>query len=59
MDKKIWTADELMALSPAERHELSETSTIRDLDDAPQHLVENARRFVEARIAAEEASQAS
>lgn len=59
MDNKIWTAAELEAMSPAERRELSDASIVRDLDDAPQHLVENARRFVEARIAAEETTQAS
>ena len=59
MDKKIWTAAELETMTPAQRHEISEASIIRDLDDAPQHLVESARRFVEARIAAEETTQAS
>lgn len=59
MDEKIWTADELMAMSAAERNEISKASIIRDLDDAPQHLVEKARQFVEAHIAAEETTQAS
>ncbi len=59
MDKKIWTAAELEKMTPAERHELSEASIVRDLDEAPQHLVERARQFVAERIATEEASQAS
>ena len=59
MDNKIWTAAELEKMTPAERHEISKASIVRDLDDAPQHLVEKARRFVEARITAEEATRAS
>ena len=59
MDKKIWTAAELEKMTPAERHELSKASVVRDLNDAPQHLVEKARQFVEARVAAEETSTAS
>ena len=59
MDKKIWTAAELEKMTPAERHEISQASIVRDLDDAPQHLVDKARRFVEARIAAEESTSAT
>lgn len=59
MNKKIWTAAELEKMTPAERHEICQASIVRDLDDAPRHLVENARRFVEARIATEESTPAS
>ena len=59
MDRKIWTAPELEKMTPAERHKISQASIVRDLDDAPQHLADEARRFVEARIAAEESSPAS
>ena len=59
MDKKIWTAAELENMTPAERHEISQSSIVRDLDEAPKHLVNNARSFVEARIAAEESTPAS
>ena len=59
MDKKIWTAAELEHMSPAERSAISKASIVRDLDDAPQHLVEKARRIVEERIAAEKSSPAN
>ena len=59
MERKIWTAAELEKMTPAERSAISQSSIVRDLDDAPQHLVERARRFVEARIAAEESSPTS
>jgi len=50
---KIWTAEELEALSLDEQDALFEASIIRDLDQAPQELVERVRARVEARIAAE------
>lgn len=56
MERKIWTAEELETMSPAERNAISQASIVRDLGDAPPHLVESARRFVEARIATEEQS---
>ena len=56
MEKKIWTATELEKMTPEERHELSKASVVRDLSKAPQHLVDKARDFVEARIAAEEST---
>jgi len=59
MERKIWTAAELEKMTPAERSAISQASIVRDLDDAPQHLVERARRFVEARITAEESSPTS
>lgn len=59
MDRKIWTAAELELMSPAERSAISKASIVRNLDDAPQHFVEKARRFVEARIAAEESASTS
>ncbi|MBT8240500.1 MAG: hypothetical protein KJN63_04675 [Acidimicrobiia bacterium] len=56
MDPKIWTAAELEEMTPAERHEISKAAVVRDLDDAPQHLVDRAREFVRERIAAEESA---
>ena len=53
MAGKIWTAEELEALSLDEQDALFEASIIRDLDQAPQELVERVRARVEARIAAE------
>ncbi|MEM7091646.1 MAG: hypothetical protein AAF567_01490 [Actinomycetota bacterium] len=50
MDNKIWTAAELDEMSPVERKKIFDESIIWDLDDAPQDLIERARRKVEQRI---------
>ena len=51
MPDDIVTAAELEKLSPAERHELLEASIVTDLDEAPSHLVEQARTRVQQSIA--------
>lgn len=56
MADKIWTAAELEKMTPAERRRISEDSIVRNLEDAPQHLVDSARTFIEERIAPEEPS---
>ena len=50
----IVTAAELEKLSPAERHALFEASIVTDLDEAPQHLVEQAQTRAQQRIAESE-----
>jgi hypothetical protein len=59
MDKKIWTAAELEKMTPAERRAISRAAEVRDLEGAPREMVERARQFVLARIAAEEGASAS
>lgn len=59
MDKKIWTAAELEMMTPAERQAISQAAEIHDLEDAPPEMVQRAREFVLARIAAEEGASAS
>ena len=59
MERKIWTAAELEKMTPAERREISKAAVVRDLNKAPQHLVEDAIEFVKERIAAEETASAS
>ena len=54
MSDGIVTAAELEQRSPAERHELFEASIVTDLDEAPSHLVEQARARVQQRIAESE-----
>ena len=51
MSDDIVTAAELEKLSLAERHELFEAGVVTDLDEAPSHLVEQARTRVQQRIA--------
>ena len=53
MKRKIWTADELEALSAAEQDDLFQASIIRDLSDVPpelQPLVERVRARIQGRI---------
>lgn len=56
---KIWSADELMAMSPAERQELFEANSSSDLDDIPDHLLERAREGIRAHIARIELAESS
>ena len=52
---KIWSADELMALSPAERQELFDANSSTYLADVPEHLLELARQDIQAHVACTEA----
>ena len=54
---KIWTAEELSKMTPAEQQASFDTSIFTDLDNAPPDvlpLIARARAFVEERIAREE-----
>ena len=46
MSRKIWTAAELEAMTPAEVDEIFRSSIVWDLEDAPPELVERARERV-------------
>lgn len=62
MDGKIWTAEELDQLSPAEQDALFQAGLVRDLDDLPaglRPLVERMRARAEARIAGRNLPNAS
>lgn len=52
---KIWSADELMSMSPAERQELFDANSSTDLASIPERLVELARQDVRAHIRRTEA----
>lgn len=56
-DRRVLTAAKLEKMTPAERDAHLRASIVRDLDEAPQHLVERARRQVERRIAETESQQ--
>jgi hypothetical protein len=62
MNGKVWTAEELEQLSPAEQDALFQAGIVRDLDDLPvelQPLVERMRARAEARIAGRDLPNAS
>lgn len=47
---KIWSADELMAISPAEREQIFLANSSTEIDDVPPAMLERARQKIEARI---------
>jgi hypothetical protein len=57
MVAKIWTAAELEAMTPEQRHEVFEASVVTDLDEAPRELLTRVRARLERRIAGPDASQ--
>ena len=48
---KIWIAAELEQMTPAERHEVFESSVVTDLDQAPAELLARTRARVDRMIA--------
>lgn len=50
-DGRIWSADELLAMTPNERHEIVKAGMVTDVDQAPQQLLELARADIRAHIA--------
>jgi hypothetical protein len=56
---KIWSADELMAMSPSERQALFDTNGSTDLASIPEHLLERARQGIDAHIARTELAESS
>lgn len=51
---KVWAAEELEQMAPAERHSLFDASVVTDLAQAPEELLSRARRRVEERAAGDE-----
>ena len=45
---KIWSADELMALTPEERREVFRKNSSTELSDVPEGLLEQAREDIGA-----------
>ena len=50
-DEKLWTADELLAMSPAERDAVVRAGFITDIEQIPPALLERARERIRAHIA--------
>lgn len=56
---KVWTADELAALTPAEQDALFQASIVHDLSEVPEEFVARVRARLEQRIAQQETPRAS
>ena len=56
---KVWTADELAALTPAEQDALFQASIVHDLSEVPEEFVARVRSRLEQRIAQQETPRAS
>lgn len=52
---RIWTADELLAMTPNERHEVVPAGIVTDLGQAPAHLLEESRVDIRGHISDSEA----
>ena len=50
-DGKIWTADELLAMTPNERHEIVKAGIVTDLDQVPEAFLDRVRSNVLDHIA--------
>ena len=55
---KVWTAEELLALTPNERDEIIQAGIVTDVDSVPPHLLQQALADIRARIAETEAADA-
>ncbi|MGH9246778.1 MAG: hypothetical protein ACRD29_21195 [Acidimicrobiales bacterium] len=51
MAEKVWTAEELEAMTPTEQDKLFEASLIRDLALVPPEFLERVRNRTRGRIA--------
>ena len=56
---KVWTADELAALTPAEQDALFQASIVHDLSEVSEEFVARVRARLEQRIAQQETPRAS
>lgn len=48
---KVWSADELFALTPNERHDVIQASIVTDIDAVPRDLLEQAQADIRRHIA--------
>jgi len=53
---KIWTADELLAMTPNERDAIVKAGIVTDLNQVPPPLLERARADIRAHIAETESA---
>lgn len=52
----IWTTDELLAMTPNERHDVVNAGIVTDVHAVPPELLERARSDIRAHIADDEAA---
>lgn len=57
MSSKIWTAQELEQMTPAERQALFDASIVRDLDEVPTEFLDRIRTKVLEREAGADTSE--
>jgi len=58
-ENEIWTADELLAMTPDERDQVIRDGVITDPSRIPAALTERARLKADARIAAAESDRST
>lgn len=51
MKPRVWTAEELEGMSPAEQDAVFEAGVVADLDSVPTEFLERVRRRAQERIA--------
>ena len=51
MNQRVWTAQELEAMTPSEQDAIFESSIVRNLDNAPQDFLARVRRRFEDHLA--------
>jgi hypothetical protein len=56
-ERKVWTAEELLALTPDERFHLMKEHLVTDLDQFPPEMLEAARTTIRDHIAKTESTQ--
>ena len=54
MAQKIWTAEELERMTPAEQEAIFDASLVRNLDDVPKEFLAKVRARFEAHLAGTE-----
>lgn len=59
MGKKIWKAEELEKMSPAERRQISRAAEVTDLSQVDPEFLERARASARRHMAANEQTPAS
>ena len=56
-EHKVWTAEELLALSPAQRFRIVTDCIVTDLDQVPPNVLEQARVDIREHIARTESTR--
>jgi hypothetical protein len=56
MAQKIWTADELERMTPAEQDAIFDASLVRNLDEVPEEFLARVRARFKAHLAGTDSS---